>query len=50
MATKKVTEVVEIKPIEIVTSNIRIQGDTPLIMHRWSEKARRMILDKKRSR
>lgn len=46
MATKKVAEVVEIKPIEIATASIRIQGDTPLIMHRWSEKAKRMILDK----
>lgn len=45
MATKR-EEIIEIKPVEIVTTTIRIKGDTPLIMHRWSEKAKRMILDK----
>lgn len=46
MAAKKNEEIIEIKPIEIVTTTIRIKGDTPLIMHKWSEKAKRMILDK----
>ena len=46
MATaKKTPELVEIKPIEIKTVEIHIQGDTPLIMHAWSEKAKRMMLD-----
>ena len=44
MATKK-TEIVEIKPIEMNTVEVTIQGDTPLIMHAWSEKAKRMMLE-----
>ena len=43
MATKKTTEVIEIRPIEIKKVTIRIVGDTPLIMHAWSEKAKRMM-------
>lgn len=47
MATKASTkEVLEIRPIEIQQVKIRIVGDTPLIMHRWSEKAKREMLDK----
>ena len=46
MATKKAnTEVIEISPIEIKKVTIRIVGDTPLIMHAWSEKAKRMMLE-----
>ena len=46
MATKKSnTEVIEIRPIEIKKVTIRIVGDTPLIMHAWSEKAKRMMLE-----
>ena len=45
MATKNV-ELIEIKPIEIKKTIIRIVGDTPLIMHAWSEKAKREMLDK----
>ena len=46
MATKKATtEVIEIRPIEIKKVTIRIVGDTPLIMHAWSEKATRMMLE-----
>lgn len=44
MATKK-TEVIEIKPIETEKFTVTIVGDTPLIMHAWSEKAKRMMLD-----
>lgn len=44
MATKK-TEVIEIRPIEIKKVTVRVVGDTPLIMHAWSEKAKRMILE-----
>lgn len=43
MATKKESTVIEIKPIEVVEVPVRIVGDTPLIMHAWSAKARRMI-------
>lgn len=42
----KTIETIEIKPIEIKKTTIRIVGDTPLIMHAWSEKAKREILDK----
>ena len=42
----KNVETIEIKPIEIQKTTIRVVGDTPLIMHAWSEKAKRKILDK----
>lgn len=45
MATKNV-ELIEIKPVEIKKTTIRIVGDTPLIMHAWSEKAKREMLEK----
>lgn len=46
MAAKKSTEtVVEIRPIEIAKATITIVGDSPLIMHAWSEKAKRMMLE-----
>ena len=44
MATKK-EEVVEIRPLDIKEVGIRIIGDTPLIVHAWSEKAKKMMLD-----
>lgn len=43
MAAK--TEIIEIKPIKIQKVNIRLVGDTPLIMHAWSEKAKKQMLD-----
>lgn len=45
MATKKETEVVEIRALDIKRVPIRIVGDTPLIVHAWSEKAKRMMLE-----
>ena len=46
MATKKAnTETVEIRPLDIKRIPIRIVGDTPLIIHAWSEKAKRMMLE-----
>ena len=45
MAVKK-TEIVEVKPIQMVETTVRIVGDTPLIMHAWSAKAKREILEK----
>ena len=45
MATKK-TEVIEIRPVEIVKAKITVVGDSPLIMHAWSAKAKREILEK----
>lgn len=44
MATKK-DEVIQIAPISIKTVPIRIVGDSPLIVHAWSEKAKKMMLD-----
>ncbi|MBQ1535082.1 MAG: hypothetical protein IIZ62_00410 [Ruminococcus sp.] len=41
----KTVEIVAIKPIEMNTVEIEIKGDTPLIMHAWSEKAKKMMLD-----
>lgn len=42
------TEIVtiEVKPVEIATMNVRIRGISPLIMHKWSSKAKREMLDK----
>ena len=46
MATKKAESIVEIRPIEMVETKIHIVGDSPLIMHAWSAKAKREILEK----
>ena len=45
MATKN-ENIIEIRPIDVRTTTIRIVGDTPLIMHAWSEKAKREMLEK----
>lgn len=45
MPVKKVTEVITIKPVEKVTAEITIVGESPLIVHAWSEKAKKEILD-----
>ena len=37
--------VVEIRPVVMDSVRIRIVGDTPLIVHAWSEKAKREMLD-----
>lgn len=41
----KAQEVITIKPIKTQTFKIRLVGDTPLIMHAWSEKAKREMLE-----
>lgn len=46
MATKTEQSALEIKEIILETVTLRIVGETPLIMHAWSEKAKREILDK----
>jgi hypothetical protein len=46
MAAAKKTELIEIKPLEMKEVTVRIIGDTPLIMHAWSAKAKREILYK----
>lgn len=43
MASKN--EVVEIRPLMIKKVTMQLVGDTPLIMHAWSEKAKRMMLE-----
>lgn len=45
MATKK-TEVIEIRPVQLKDVRLRIVGDSPLITHAWSAKAKRQILEK----
>ena len=45
MAAAKKTELIEIKPIEIKKVTLKLVGDTPLIMHAWSEKAKREMLE-----
>lgn len=50
MAKKAETALFEIKPIEMVDIPLRIVGDSPLIVHAWSEKAKRMILDARQGR
>lgn len=46
MVKKATAEVIEIRPIQIKTFTVHIVGDTPLIMHAWSEKAKREMLEK----
>lgn len=43
MASKK--KLVEIKPIELVRIPLKIIGTAPLIVHNWSEKAKRKLLE-----
>lgn len=45
MATKKEPEVIEIRPLKVAEASVIIVGDTPLIMHAWSNKAKRMMLE-----
>ena len=42
---KKEEQIISIKPLDIQRVNIRIVGDSPLIVHAWSEKAKKMMLD-----
>lgn len=43
---KTKAEKVNPSPIELVDLKVRIQGDTPLMVHAWSEKAKRAMLEK----
>jgi hypothetical protein len=46
MAVKKNEEVVELKSIRIERINLEIEGDSALIVHAWSAKAKKEMLDK----
>lgn len=49
MASKKkaeTTEIITIPHINIQYAHIHIVGDTPLIVHKWSEKAKKEMLEK----
>lgn len=47
MATKKSTETkVSIPAINIQEATVKLIGDSPLIVHAWSDKAKQQILDK----
>lgn len=46
MAIKKNEENITIPAINIQHATIKVVGDSPLIMHKWSEKAKKEILDK----
>lgn len=43
--TKKDIIGIDISPIKIISVPMRIIGDTPMIMHAWSEKAKREMLE-----
>lgn len=43
---KKTEEMVIIRPVEQASVKVRIAGDSPLIMHAWSAKAKRDMLGK----
>ena len=45
MATAKKAETVTMTPLKIAHVKVRIVGDTPLIVHAWSEKAKREMLE-----
>lgn len=48
MAAK--TQAIEIKPINIKTVDFTLVGETPLIVHAWSHKAKQEMLDKQRGK
>ena len=46
MAATSTATTVTLPPLKIETVNVTLIGDTPLIVHRWSEKAKKQMLDK----
>lgn len=49
MATKnETTTKITIKPMKVKSTQITIVGDTPLLVHAWSEKAKKEMLDNQR--
>lgn len=45
-STKEVNENIELRKLQLRNIGIQLEGLSPLIMHRWSEKARIQMLDK----
>ena len=43
MATKKTESKIEIPAMDFRMATLHVVGDSPLIVHAWSEKAKRMI-------
>lgn len=50
MTTSKNTTEITIPAINIQFITLKIVGDTPLIVHKWSEKAKREILEKQQKK
>lgn len=46
MAIARTETAIELPPLKIDRIEVTIIGDTPLIVHKWSEKARKLIRDK----
>lgn len=47
---KKTESIIEIKPLKIEHRQVTIVGDTPLIVHAWSEKAKKEMLEKQQKK
>lgn len=47
---KKSESIIEIKPLKIEHRQVTIVGDTPLIVHAWSEKAKKEMLEKQQKK
>ena len=45
-ATKDVSKTISIPPLSISIMKLTLIGDSPLITHQWSAKAKKMMLDK----
>lgn len=42
----KTNILIELPPLKVASLKVTLIGDSPLISHRWSDKARKMMLDK----
>lgn len=50
MTNKKAPDIVEVHALAVQTFELHIIGDTPLIVHAWSDKAKRMMLEKQQKK
>lgn len=46
MAAKQASTIIQLPPLNIQRARITIAGDSPLICHKWSDKAKKQMLDK----